>query len=260
RHQSLSRLIACLERQGFRDFEAIVVDQSKERWPDAEASFGFPLFYLHAEVRGAVAARNRGASLARGEIIAFTDDDCEPAPGWLAAGADAFSRPGIVGVEGLVTSDHVGEAGWRPVTNDGLEGLSFITANLFVKADDFYALGGFDLGFEDPHFREDTDLGWRLEERGEVPFCREAWVHHPAQPRSQERESLEARSRYFEKDALLLAKHPRRYVDLFLLEAQWLHNPDFFYYLKRGAERYGVPLPGPVRKAMAEWAQSATRP
>ena len=33
---------------------------------------------------GPGAARNRGASEGRGELLAFTDDDCTPEPGWLA--------------------------------------------------------------------------------------------------------------------------------------------------------------------------------
>src|SRR5205814_91015 len=39
---------------------------------------------------GPAAARNRGWRAAAGEIVAFTDDDCVPAPGWLRAGLEAF--------------------------------------------------------------------------------------------------------------------------------------------------------------------------
>src|SRR5947209_6902027 len=48
---------------------------------------------------GPAAARNVGWRAARGEIIAFTDDDCIPAPGWLKAGLAAFTDE-VVGVTG----------------------------------------------------------------------------------------------------------------------------------------------------------------
>jgi glycosyltransferase involved in cell wall biosynthesis len=250
RHDLLGRLIACLAGQSFRDFEVIVVDQSEHRWPEAEKDFGFALHYVHTDVRGAVAARNTGAALALGRFIAFTDDDCEPDPDWLKAGCSTFASNDVVGVEGLITSDHVGDPGWRSVTNDGFEGVGFMTANLFVRADDFHAVGGFDVAFDNPHFREDTDLGWRLQQRGRVPFSRSARVHHPAYPRTIERESLEERSRFFEKDALLLEKHLQRYIDLFFREAQWQHNPFFFEYLKRGAVKYNVRIPEAILEIM----------
>ena len=41
--------------------------------------------------RGPAPARNLGVSLARGDIIAFTDSDCRPTPDWLAA-----ARPHVV--------------------------------------------------------------------------------------------------------------------------------------------------------------------
>jgi GT2 family glycosyltransferase len=54
--------------------------------------------------RGPAAARNLGARATSCEVIAFTDDDCVPRPGWLAAlvaraerGADAVAGPTVVG-------------------------------------------------------------------------------------------------------------------------------------------------------------------
>lgn len=243
RHAHLDTLVAGLARQACRDFEVIVVDQSPEPWRGAGRDHGMALHYVHTDLRGAVAARNTGADLARGTVIAFTDDDCEPSPGWLEAARSRFADPGVVGLEGLILSDKVGDPAWRWVTNDGFEGLGFMTANLFVRTSAFHRLGGFDPDFEEPHFREDTDLGWRLQAIGQVPFSREAWVFHPPHPRAEERESLEVRARFFEKDALLLRKHPARYRMLMRHEAQWTHNPYFRDHLLRGAARYGVTVP-----------------
>jgi glycosyltransferase involved in cell wall biosynthesis/GT2 family glycosyltransferase len=243
RHAYLDRLMEKLQAQTFRDFEVIVVDQSDDVWPEKDKDYGFPLHYVHATIRGAVFARNSGAALARGEVIAFTDDDCEPHPGWLEAAEPVFDAPDVVGVEGLILSDKAGDPDWRCVTNEGFEGIGFMTANMFVRMSAFQRIGGFDCDFEEPHFREDTDMGWRLQDIGRVPFSREAWVFHPPHPRKLERESLEARSRFFEKDALLLRKHPQRYLALMRAERQWSHNPFFYENLKRGAQMYGVDLP-----------------
>ncbi len=45
-----------------------------------------------------------------------------------------------------------------------------MTANFFLRAEAFHTLNGFDLLFDNPHFREDTDLGWRALDLGRVPF------------------------------------------------------------------------------------------
>ncbi|GAB2896695.1 hypothetical protein GCM10027046_27710 [Uliginosibacterium flavum] len=195
RHDQLEALIAHLQKQIERDFEVVLVDQSALRWPGAERSHGFPLTYHHSPVKGAVRARNTGAMLAQGKIIAFVDDDCQPAEDWLLNTRPYFADPAVVGVEGLIHSDRDwGDPDWRPVTNVGFEGIGFMTANLFVRSAAFQQLGGFDLQFDRPHFREDSDLGWRMQALGKLPYASNVRVFHPAQPRSNVRESVSAES------------------------------------------------------------------
>ncbi len=49
---------------------------------------------------GPAHARNRGLEIARGEVVAFTDDDCAPRPGWLAAVIRSISTSPPVAVGG----------------------------------------------------------------------------------------------------------------------------------------------------------------
>jgi glycosyltransferase involved in cell wall biosynthesis len=46
---------------------------------------GFALSIVRKANGGPGAARNAGAAHARGELLAFTDDDCRPSPAWLGA-------------------------------------------------------------------------------------------------------------------------------------------------------------------------------
>jgi len=68
----LPRLLACLEKQSFRDFEVIVADaQSTDRTREIAESFGAKV------VEGAMPGpgRNRGAETASGDILLFMDAD-----------------------------------------------------------------------------------------------------------------------------------------------------------------------------------------
>lgn len=243
RHDHLDQLLAHLQQQVERDFEVIIVDQSAQPYQRAKDTFGFPLTYFHSPVKGAVRARNTGAMLAQGKIIAFVDDDCKPEPNWLLNARPYFNHPNVVGLEGLIYSDHMNDPDWRPVSNVGFEGVGFMTANLFVRSSAFQLLGGFDLQFDRPHFREDTDLGWRLMELGLVMYAKEVKVFHPALPRSEERESAMTRARFFEKDALLYQKHPTRYRELFFIERQFDRTPGFIENLKAGFDRHQIEMP-----------------
>lgn len=83
----LAGCLSALDEQTWPDFEIVVVDDGSSD-PEAVAAVVSPVCRARlviGEGRGPAAARNLGADDATGWIIAFTDDDCRPAPGWLDA-------------------------------------------------------------------------------------------------------------------------------------------------------------------------------
>jgi glycosyltransferase involved in cell wall biosynthesis len=80
---SLCELAEALLAQRHDSFEIVVVEQSTVRPPDADARLAVlardPRLRVHRfEPLGGARARNRGVSLARGEVIVFIDDDDLP--------------------------------------------------------------------------------------------------------------------------------------------------------------------------------------
>jgi len=242
RPQSLTKLLRLLTRQAFTDFEVIVVDQSAAVLDLEALRCNFPIQYLHTSEKGAGKARNLGIAHARGRVVAFTDDDCEPDDCWLANAYKYFKDEEVVGIEGRIESDTTDEERYRIVTNHGLEGLGFMTANLFLRKDVLDKIGGFDERFRSP-FREDTDLAWRALSCGKIPFAPDVKVLHPAHRRDMQRESRDARSKFFEYDPLLFHKHPKRYLQLLKTEAHYARAPGFWEHFMRGMLKHKVEIP-----------------
>ena len=96
RPDTLGDAIASILRQRHDDWELIVVGQGDEhalRTAVAEAAAGDPrVRHVHLERLGTSAARNRGAEEAKGDVIAFMDDDCEAADDWMPEIVAAFDR------------------------------------------------------------------------------------------------------------------------------------------------------------------------
>lgn len=85
RPEALGRCLAALTSQTCPGVEAVVVDDGSADAAAVEraaAAGGARLVRLPG--RGAAAARNAGVDAARGDVVCFTDDDCEPAPEWAA--------------------------------------------------------------------------------------------------------------------------------------------------------------------------------
>lgn len=77
-----------LQKQVFRDFEVIVIDDGSTDQSGARARMAVPddprFRFVHQENRGLSCARNRGLDLARGDFVAFVDSDDTVSPDYLA--------------------------------------------------------------------------------------------------------------------------------------------------------------------------------
>jgi glycosyltransferase involved in cell wall biosynthesis len=92
--RNILALLDSLDRQNFRDFEVIVVDdgstdRSKELVEKNVSRYHFPLSLISQQNAGPAKARNVGVDNAKGDIIIFLDSDCIPPPGWI----DEMIRP-----------------------------------------------------------------------------------------------------------------------------------------------------------------------
>jgi GT2 family glycosyltransferase len=138
------------------------------------------------EHQGAAAARNAGWQAASAEIVAFTDDDCEPEPAWLGHLAGAFSEERIGLVQGRTLPAHPPGPNDRTIEVTSEYGL-YESCNIAYRRCLLEELRGFDEGFAAaigaPHFGEDTDLAWRARAAGwGTAFAADAVVRHAVFP------------------------------------------------------------------------------
>lgn len=165
---------------------------------------------------GPSAARNRGLAAASGEVVAFTDDDCEPAPDWLRLLAEAWSRDPDRGYGGTVrnaladdlpadVAQRIIDAGYDHLNEPG--DARFLTSNnLLFPTAPLRELGGFETSLRTSEDRDLCDR-WRLSGRrmDHVPDAivlhrhlggvREFWRQHVAYARGSRRYHVRHRER-----------------------------------------------------------------
>lgn len=194
-----------MEVPGWLDWELLVVDNGStddtrravRRF--AATSDGRVRYFWEPRL-GLSRARNAAVGAARGEIVAFTDDDVIPEANWLAALAEAFRDHDCAGAGGRVLARWEFEPpDWWEATAHELDAaiVSFdpgggpreldmapFGANMAFRREMFDRHGGFrtDLGRRGSQLMsgEDTEFGRRLLEAGErIRYVPEATVHHP---------------------------------------------------------------------------------
>lgn len=189
RGKKLSKTLESLIAQSYpKDgYEVIVVDDgSTDNTGEVVKEFRrkFKKFrYFKQENRGPAAARNIGIKNSRGEIIAFTDDDCIVPRDWLDRLVATYERfPDVVGVGGYIEAREdilkknifaqyesyearVIYGLGREVIFGGADTPGMGTANVSFKKQVLEEVGGFDEFFRSAA-GEDMDLKKRIGEKG----------------------------------------------------------------------------------------------
>lgn len=219
-YQHPALLLKCLDALGRQRlarhlFEVIVVDDSNSSSTATAVSLftrqiaqsGRPLEvrYLPQPTQlGFAAARNRGWKAARGQIIAFTDDDCVPQPDWLSSALVSFER-GALAAAGQLQLTLPGTTKQPDFKTLCIQTGEFISANCFCRKSALERVGGFEEAC-DLAWRQDSDLQLNFIRLG-IPIsqCPEAVVIHPMHEMpSYTSLAHERKNRY---DALLYKRH-----------------------------------------------------
>ena len=188
----LQRCLNLLENQTYPKhlYEVIVVDNnSTEDLKPIVAQFQ-QATYAFEPNPGSYSARNKALSIAKGEILGFTDSDCAPALDWIEQGVtQMLAHPGCGFVAGRISFSFADPDDPTPAElYDSLhflrqekyvrEGHFGVTANLFTTPQMFEAIGLFDSALQSGGDRE---WGKRVHAAGyEQIYAEDVIIAHPA--------------------------------------------------------------------------------
>ncbi len=136
---------------------------------------------------GPAVARNQGAAQAQGELVLFTDGDCEPAPDWIVQMCAPFADPEVAGARGVYLTRQTALVA-RFVQQEYQDKYDRTARRATIDFIDTYSAGyrravflengGFEGAFSAPSV-EDQELSFRLAEKGyRLVFAPQAAVYH----------------------------------------------------------------------------------
>lgn len=201
RPQDLHNCLEALRPHHQAGHQVIIVDNAPSTRAAAELASSYPYDYVCEPRPGLNRARSRGVSLARHEIVAFTDDDCLPDPGWLRALTTPYRDPQVGGATGLVLpleletpaqerfEDYCANrrifhqrSFSRQTTLPAAAGVVGMGANMSVRRALLEQIGGFDPRFDGGTVTlsgGDTEMFARLLAAGaKLVYCPDALVWH----------------------------------------------------------------------------------
>ena len=167
-----------LKNQDYQNYEIIVVNDGST---DKTTSYLKKLKHPHIRVfysshLGRSQAKNIGIYQAKGDIIAFIDDDCRAKKNWLSSLVKSFSDPAVVGAIGetrYVKDNYRGFFPEKVIQNP--QGKWPMGGNCAFKKEALLKAKGFDNCLA---INEDTDLAFRIIKFGKLISNPQAVVYH----------------------------------------------------------------------------------
>lgn len=209
-----------LTKLAYPNYEVIVInDGSTDNLAEIVAEY--PVKLISTKNQGLSNARNRGLLEAKGEIVAYIDDDAYPDKYWLHYLATAFSRsdfggiggPNIAPPEDGPIADCVANAPGGPIHVLSSDTIAehIPGCNMAFRKEALLRIGGLD-----PIFRaagDDVDLCWRIQDAGyQIGFHAAAVVWHHR--RNSIKTYWKQQKGYGKAEALLAQKWPEKYNGL----------------------------------------------
>jgi O-antigen biosynthesis protein len=224
---TLDECLRSLEQLDYPDYEVILVDDgSTDNTRQIAARFP-TVRYLYQENQGLSGARNVGALVASGDVIAYTDSDCVADRRWLLylvqtmedQAVDAIGGPNVPPGSDAWTATCVAASPGGPshVMLDDRRAEHVPGCNMAFRRDKLLELGGFDAQFRQAG--DDVDICWRFLDAGmHIGFAPSALVWHHR--RNTIRAYWKQQAGYGRSESMLQSKHPERFNRLGY--SQWL--------------------------------------
>ncbi|WP_410221491.1 glycosyltransferase [Pedobacter sp.] len=226
-------------------FEVIVVsdgpdEQTRNMVKKMAKRAAISLKYIEPDCKnGPAYARNIGWLSAKGQLVAFTDDDCLPQCDWLKTVLKHYKGEELIAYSGSTIVPISNRPHDFELNTAKLQYADFITANCVCTKKALIQIGGFDMRFK-LAWREDSDLEFKLIEQC-IPIIKleDACVVHPVRRFPWAVSIKEQRKVIY--DALLFKKYPQLYRRKISRQAAWnyylvvLFTLLFIYFILNGA-------------------------
>ena len=221
RPEHLRKCIASILKQSVKPQEIIIVDDASDERIDVAQMLNHVFSSIHSKVanllsenidikyvrnghkQGIARARNLGIAAAKGNVIAFIDDDGYAHRNWIKSLMKHYRIGGVIGVGGPVV-----EVGRHVETKNKTKRLAYITrhgdikhnyrvrkfmdtknlhcesvkflmgGNMSFRRDILLKTHGFNAQYKGNHYREETDMCMRVSRLGKIIFEPAAVAYH----------------------------------------------------------------------------------